>query len=114
LAALSPRRGGFWERGWRTGVAFIYGRQRKVRWKEVVCLWRVLGHEVPVKAVIAGVEGYKKRFTLVISAVELTGLQMVELFAARFRQEKDQPHYTSKHRWCGAGTSDYHQRRGAA
>jgi len=31
--------------------------------------------------------GYKKRFTLVTSAVELTGLQMMELFAARFRQE---------------------------
>jgi hypothetical protein len=82
-----PRRGGFWERGWRTGRAFIYGRQRTVRWKEVVCLWRVLGHEVPVKAVVAQVEGYKKRFTLVTSAVDLTGLQMVELFAARFRQE---------------------------
>ena len=82
-----PRRGGRWERGWRTGVAFIYGRRREVRWKEVVCLWRVLGHEVPVKAVVACVEGYKKRFALVTSAVELTGLQMVELFAARFRQE---------------------------
>ena len=82
-----PRRGGRWERGWRTGVAFIYGRQRKVRWKEVVCLWRVLGHEVPVKAIIAHVEGYKKRFALVTSATELTGLQMAELFAARFRQE---------------------------
>ena len=33
------------------------------------------------------VEGYKQRFTLVTSAVELTGLQMVELFTARFRQE---------------------------
>jgi hypothetical protein len=72
---------------WQTGTAFIYGRQRKVRWKEVVCLWRVLGWEAPVKAIIAHVEGYKKRFTLVTSAVELTGLQMVELFAARFRQE---------------------------
>ena len=82
-----PRRGGFWERGWRTGSGFIYGRERKVRWKEVICLWHVLGHEVPVKAVVAEVEGYKKRFTLVTSAVELTGLQMVELFAARFRQE---------------------------
>ena len=56
-------------------------------WKEVVCLWRVSGHEVPVKAVVAKVEGYKKRFTLVSSAVGLTGLQMVELFCARFRQE---------------------------
>jgi hypothetical protein len=82
-----PRRGGYWERGWRTGSAFIYGRERKVRGKEVVCLWRVLGHEVPVKAVVAQVEGYKKRFTLVTSATELTGLPMVERFAARFRQE---------------------------
>ena len=82
-----PRRGGFWERGWRTGSAFIYGRERKVRWKEEVCLWQVLGQERPVKAVVAQVEGYKKRFTLVTSAAELTGLQMVELFAARFRQE---------------------------
>jgi len=32
------------------------------------------------------VEGYRKRFTLVTSAVGLSGLQMVELFAARFRQ----------------------------
>jgi hypothetical protein len=53
----------------------------------MVCLWRVSGHEVPVKAVVAKVEGYKKRFSLVTSAVGLTGLQVVELFAARFRQE---------------------------
>ena len=66
---------------------FLYGRQRTIRWKEVVCLWRVLGWEVPVKAIVAYVEGYKGRFTLVTSAMELTGLQMVELFAARFRQE---------------------------
>jgi hypothetical protein len=82
-----PRRGGRWARHWHEGTALLYGRLRKVRWKEVVCLWRVLGHDVPVKAVVACVEGYKKRFTLVTSAVELTGLQMVELFAARFRQE---------------------------
>ena len=82
-----PRQGGRWTRGWREGHAFIYGRRRKVFWKEVVCLWRVSGHEVPVKAVVAKVEGYKKRFTLVSSAIGLTGLQMVELFAARFRQE---------------------------
>jgi hypothetical protein len=82
-----PRQGGRWARGWQVGHAFIYGRRRKVLWKEVVCLWRVAGHDVPVKVVVAKVEGYKKRFTLVTSATELTGLQMVELFAARFRQE---------------------------
>jgi hypothetical protein len=82
-----PRQGGWWTRRWHEGTAFVYGRQRKVRWKEIVCVWRVSGHEVPVKAVVARVEGYKKRFTLVTSALELTGLQVVELFAARFRQE---------------------------
>ena len=75
-----PRQGGRWPGRWQKGEAFLYGRRRKVRWKEVVCLWRVSGHDVPVKAVVAKVEGYKKRFTLVSSAVELTGLQMVELF----------------------------------
>jgi hypothetical protein len=82
-----PRQGGRWPGPWRKGEAFIYGRVRKVRWKEVICLWRVLGHDVTVKAVVAEVEGYKKRFTVVSSAVGLSGLQMVELFAARFRQE---------------------------
>src|SRR5512135_241223 len=82
-----PRQGGWWTRHWHEGTAFVSGRRRTIRWKEVVCLWRVCGHEVPVKAVVAKVEGYTKRFTLVTSAVELTGLQMVELFAARFRQE---------------------------
>jgi len=82
-----PRQGGRWAGPWHVGFAFVYGRTRKVRWKEVVCLWRVLGHEVPVKAIVASVEGYTKRFTLVTSALDLTGLAMVELFAARFRQE---------------------------
>ena len=53
----------------------------------MVCLWRVLGPEVPVKAVVAEVEGYGKRFTLVSSALALTGLQVLELFCARYRQE---------------------------
>ena len=43
--------------------------------------------ELPVQAVVAYVEGYKKRFTLVTSATGLSGLEMVELFAVRFRQE---------------------------
>jgi hypothetical protein len=82
-----PRQGGWWTKGWQEGHAYIYGRRRTVLWKEVVCLWRVSGHGVPIKAVVAKVEGYKKRFTLVTSAIGLTGLQAVELFAARFRQE---------------------------
>jgi len=82
-----PRQGGRWPGTWQEGQVFLYGRLRKVSWKEVVCLWRVLGSEVPVKAVVAEVEGYRKRFTLVTSALALTGLHVVELFCARFRQE---------------------------
>jgi hypothetical protein len=82
-----PRQGGRWTRWWQQGDAFLYGRRREVLWKEVRCLWWVSGHQVPVKAVVAKGEGYKKRFTLVSSASALTGLQMVELFCARFRQE---------------------------
>jgi hypothetical protein len=82
-----PRQGGRWPGGWHEGEAFLYGRVRRVRWKEVVCLWRVLGPEAQVKAVVAAVEGYRQRFTLVTSALDLSGLQVVELFCARFRQE---------------------------
>jgi hypothetical protein len=82
-----PRQGGWWPGGWQTATVFAYGRLRQVRWKELLCLWRVLGHDVVVKAVVAEVEGYRARFTLVTSATELTGAQVVELFCARFRPE---------------------------
>jgi len=82
-----PRPGGRWPGPWQQGEVFVYGRLRRVRYKEVVCRWRVLGADVPAKAVVAKVEGYQKRFTLVTSATELSGLQVVELFCARFRQE---------------------------
>jgi hypothetical protein len=82
-----PRQGGRWPVPWQHGQVFLYGRRRAVRYKEIVCLWRVLGADVPVKAVVAVVEGFRHRFTLVTSALELTGLQVLELHGARFRQE---------------------------
>jgi transposase len=83
----SPRQGGWWPGEWQEGEAFLYGRMRKVQWKEVICLWKPLGPGVEIKAVVAKVEGYTKRFTLMSTATELTGLQVVELFCGRFRQE---------------------------
>jgi hypothetical protein len=47
------------------------------------------GPDVVVKAIVAQVGGYTKRFTLGTWATELTGSQVVELFGARFRQEDD-------------------------
>jgi hypothetical protein len=82
-----PCQGGRWPGRWQEGQAFLYGRLRSVRWKEGVCLWRVLGHQTSAKAVVAAVAGYRQRFTLVTSAINLTGLQVVELFCARYRQE---------------------------
>jgi hypothetical protein len=82
-----PRQGGRWPGQWQDGAAFIYGRERQVSYKEVLCQWRVMGHDEQVKAVVAQVQDYKKRFTLVCSATELSGLAIVELFCARFRQE---------------------------
>jgi hypothetical protein len=82
-----PRQAGRWPGPWHYGRAFLYGRWRQVRLKAVVCQWRVAGHQTPVQAVVAEVEGYRQRFTLVTSATDLTGLQVVELFCARFRQE---------------------------
>ena len=32
-----------WKAKWHLGTAFVYGRQREIRWKEIICLWRVLG-----------------------------------------------------------------------
>ena len=78
-----PRQGGRWPGAWqRRARSFLYGRLRAVRWKEVLCLWRVLGHDVVVKAVVATVEGYRSASPLVSSATDLSGLQVVELFCA--------------------------------
>jgi Transposase DDE domain len=82
-----PRQGGRWPGAWKTGRVFAYGKVRQVRYKEVLCQWRPLGHDVLVRAVVAQVEGYDKRFTLVSSALSLTALQIIEVFCARFRQE---------------------------
>ena len=79
-----PRQGGRWVGLWQVGDAFIYGRLRKVRWKEVVCLWHVVGPEVPAKAVVAYVEGYKKRFTLVSSALARVSYLAADVFLTCF------------------------------
>jgi hypothetical protein len=76
-----------WPGCWQVGRAYAYGQWREVRWKEALCCWRALGHDVVVKVVLAVVQGYKELFTLVCTATELTGLQVVEIFAARSRQE---------------------------
>ncbi|MDB5312128.1 MAG: hypothetical protein JWO38_6330 [Gemmataceae bacterium] len=82
-----PRHGGRWPGAWEKGRAFGYGRRREVADKAVGGRWRVLGPDVPARAVVAKVAGDRKRFTRVTTATDLSGLQVVEMFCARFREE---------------------------
>lgn len=43
-----------------------------------------------------------------------TAADFLTTIADRFSLEKDHPHYTSRRRWCGVCTPDYHQLRGVA
>ena len=61
VSGWSRPAGAAWKGKWQVGTAFVYGQKRTIRWKEIICLWRVLGWEVPVKAIVAYVEGYKER-----------------------------------------------------
>jgi hypothetical protein len=84
----APQEASGWaDQPWHEGRAFIYGRDRRVRWMSRRCLWHSAGATHPVTVVIAEVEGYKTPWYLVTSSERLTGLEVVEVFAARFRQE---------------------------
>lgn len=76
-----------WNTSWRKGRARVYGRLRKIRYKQVLCQWSVSGHEERVHAFVFEVEGYGKPWFLVTTAQDLSSEQVVEAFAARFRQE---------------------------
>jgi hypothetical protein len=76
-----------WPGSWQVGRAYVYGQWREIRYKEALCCWRALGHDVVVKVVLARVEGYKELFTLLCTATQLTALAVVEIFCARSRQE---------------------------
>ncbi len=76
-----------WDTPWKKGQAYIYGRQRRFRYKQLRCFWSVTGPEQAVHVFVFKVEGYDQPWYLVSTALELTPAQVVEVFAARFRQE---------------------------
>jgi hypothetical protein len=76
-----------WPGEWQVGWAFVYGQWRLIEFKEALCCWRALGHDLVVKVVLAYVEGFEQLFTLLCTAIELNSLQIVEIFAARSRIE---------------------------
>jgi hypothetical protein len=83
----SPNRHAEWQTPWKKSKAYIYGRMRRIRFKQVLCQWAVSGWQHLVHAFVFEVEGYEKPWYLISTALDLSAEQVVEIFAARFRQE---------------------------
>jgi hypothetical protein len=83
----SPKQHAKWNVPWVHGEAWAYGRQRKFRCKLVECRWSVSGPDVAVRVLVFEVEGYSKPWFIVTSALDLSAAQVLEAYAARFRQE---------------------------
>jgi hypothetical protein len=83
----APRNHEKWDVPWQKAQAWIYGRMRKFRYKQVLCQWAVSGHDELVHAFVFEVEGYDEPWFIVTTARDLSAAQVVEAFTARFRQE---------------------------
>jgi hypothetical protein len=103
------KRGGQ-RRGWSSGTVELYGEKVVKRYKTFLATWRPAGGVIRV-VLVDEPTGWRAYFRTdpTASVADLPGM-----VADRFSLEKDQPHYTSRHRWCGVRTPDYHQLRGAA
>jgi hypothetical protein len=83
----APQHHVYWSVDWQTGQAWVYGRRRRFRYKQLRCRWAVSGPQVPVHVLVVEMAGYKEPWFLVTSALDLSAAQVVEVFTARFRQE---------------------------
>jgi hypothetical protein len=83
----APQHHDQWNESWQKGQAYIYGRRRKFQYKQMCCYWSVSGPVEMVNVFVFQVDGYKEPWYIVSSALELTPEEVVEVFAARFRQE---------------------------
>jgi len=72
---------------WQQGEAFLYGRRRKFRYKQIRCHWHVTGATEPVHVFVFEVEGYTEPWFIVTTALDLSAEKVLEIFCARFRQE---------------------------
>lgn len=83
----APQHHVYWSTSWRAGWAWVYGRRRTFRYKQLRCRWSVSGPEIPVYAFVVAVSGYREPWFLVTTALDLSAAPVVEAFAARCRQE---------------------------
>jgi DDE superfamily endonuclease len=83
----APQHHLYWPASWQRSRAWAYGRLRSFQYKQLRCRWAVSGPVVPVHVFAVTIEGYQAPWFLVTSALELSAAQVVEVWAARFRQE---------------------------
>lgn len=76
-----------WQTPWQEGRAWVYGKRRTFRAKALDCRWSVSGPHVPVRVYAFEVQGYTKPWFIITSALDLSAAQVLEAYAARFRQE---------------------------
>ena len=83
----APRDADTWVSPWRHSKALVYGKTRRIHYKQVRCQWHPAGAQQRVHAFAFQVEGYNKPWYLVTSDLHLKAQQVVEFYAARFTQE---------------------------
>jgi hypothetical protein len=83
----APQHHVYWSTSWQAGRAWVYGRRRTFRYKHLRCRWSVSGPDIPVHVFVIAVPGDREPWFLVTTALDLSAAQVVEAFAARFRQE---------------------------
>jgi hypothetical protein len=83
----APQHHLYWPVGWQAAQAWVYGRLRRFQYKQLRCRWAVSGPQLPVHVLVIQLAGYKEPWFLITSALDLSAAQVVEAWAARFRQE---------------------------
>lgn len=83
----APQEHAQWKATWQKSTAYIYGRQRSIGYQQLACYWSVTGPKELVHVFVFEVEGYDEPWYIVSTALSLTAEQVVEVFAARYRQE---------------------------
>lgn len=83
----APKKHAQWRAPWESGEAWAYGKKRRFRVKAMDCRWSVSGPAAAVRVFAFEVEGYDQAWYIVTSALDLSASQVLEAYAARFRQE---------------------------
>ena len=82
----APKQHAKWNVPWVQGQAWAYGQPRS----SAASRWTAAGRsacDVAVRVFVFEVEGYSKPWFIVTSALDLSAAQVLEAYAARFRQE---------------------------